>query len=294
MFDGSYVALITPFKDSSLDLKAFEAMVAWHQEQGSQGVVIGGTTGEGFSLTLKELTTLIKKAREVSQKGFRIISGTGCSAYEDTRVRSHEAETAGADSLMIVTPPYVKPSQHALQDYYSALHEALSLPILLYNNPGRTGVALEDATLIALSSLPRIKGVKESTLNLARLTGLKAQLPSDFALICGEDSLIAGFLAQGGRGWISVVGNLFPTLCADLLKAWSAKDLEKVGYLRDFLHPFSQILFKESNPGPVKYAASLLLDFDPALRRPLHGISPGLAQEIKTMLESKNRYRRTF
>jgi 4-hydroxy-tetrahydrodipicolinate synthase len=248
---------------------------------------VGGTTGEAFSLSTPELKTLIQGAKEVAGPDFKIIGGAGSINFEDTLNRCKEAESAGADALLIVTPPYLKPSQEALINYYQTLHDACSLPIILYNNPGRAGVSIQDETLIHLSTLPRIVGIKESSDHASRVTALKSHLPKNFYFLAGEDATIASFLAQGASGWISATGNLFPNICAQLYQAWKKEDLTTFAKLRDFLYPVSQILFKESNPGPVKYALSLLHPIDPYMRAPLSPISERLAQQIKDVLQSQ-------
>ncbi len=286
MFYGSIVALITPFKDGSLDLKALARLVEWHIDQGTHGIVACGSTGESFCLSRDEHKAVLETCVQTADGRLPILAGTGCMTTTETIALTVQAQKAGAAGALIVTPPYLKPTQEALFEHYKAVHDAAETPILLYNNPGRAAVTLSPETIVRLSSLPRIAGIKDSTGDLSRVTELAAKVPSAFVQICGEDALTAAFLAQGGRGMISVAANVAPRLSAELYEAWVAGKTETFATLRDRLSPLFRVLFCESNPVPVKYAVSRLGLCLNELRRPLLPASPDTVKAVDAVLES--------
>jgi len=286
MFYGSIVALITPFKEGHLDLKALERLVEWHVNQGTHGIVACGSTGESFCLSREEHQTVLETCVRVAAGRIPVLAGTGCMTTAETIDLTAQAKKAGVAGALIVTPPYLKPTQQALFEHYKSIHDAVDIPVLLYNNPGRAAVTLSQDTIVKLSALPRIVGIKDSTGDLSRVTELTARVPLEFVQICGEDALTVAFLAQGGRGMISVVANVAPRLSADLYEAWAAGKTEKVATLRDLLAPLCRVLFCESNPIPVKYAVSRLGLCLNELRRPLLPASPEAASAVDRVLES--------
>lgn len=288
MFYGSIVASITPFKEGKIDLDALAALVDWHIAQGTHGIVACGSTGESFCLTHDEHRAILETCVRVARGRIPILAGTGCMTTEETIQLTAQARECAASGVLIVTPPYLKPSQEALYEHYKAVHEAVEIPILLYNNPGRTGGILTNETISRLARLPRIVGVKDSTGDLSRVTDLARQVKSDFVQICGEDSLIAAFLAQGGHGMISVSANVAPRLLSDLYEAWTSSNQRQMSEMRDRLAPLFKAVFCESNPVPVKYAVSRLGFCTPELRRPLLPATLETQKTIDQVMDALN------
>lgn len=278
--EGSYVALITPFRHNHLDEKAFCQMIEWHETQGSQGLVVAGCTGEGLALTPVEVGQLVKwGAQRVSR--LELWAGVGGITTHEAIERAHQAEKNGAVGLMVYAPPYIKPSQDHLVRYFTAIHEATSVPLVLYNNPSRAGINLQAETIQTLANLPRVTGLKEASSDLTRPTALKSLLPTHFKFLAGEDHTIPSFLAQGGHGWISVIGNIFPQACADLYKAWKEGNITTFENLRDFLFPLTQLLGQETNPMPIKHAMAVWGWCLPEWRPPLGPVSSSLGALIE-------------
>ncbi|MCB1563070.1 MAG: 4-hydroxy-tetrahydrodipicolinate synthase [Alphaproteobacteria bacterium] len=273
MFKGSITALITPFKDGEINWKAFEDFVEWQIEQGTHGVVPCGTTGESPTLSHDEHMAIIERCVDVVKGRIPVLAGTGSnSTREAIRLTAH-AKEAGADAALIVTPYYNKPTQDGLYEHYKAIHDEARLPIVIYNIPGRCVIDMSAETMARLAKLPQIIGVKDATGDLARPPETARLCGPDFCQLSGDDITAPAFLAQGGHGVISVVANIAPKLCADLQNAWEAGNLSEFARLRDLLAPLGKDLFCESNPAPVKYAASLLGLCENTLRRPLLPIS---------------------
>lgn len=273
MFKGSITALITPFKDGEINWKAFEDFVEWQIEQGTHGVVPCGTTGESPTLSHDEHMAIIQRCVDVVKGRIPVLAGTGSnSTREAIRLTAH-AKEAGADAALIVTPYYNKPTQDGLYEHYKAIHDEARLPIVIYNIPGRCVIDMSAETMARLAKLPQIIGVKDATGDLARPPETARLCGTDFCQLSGDDITAPAFLAQGGHGVISVVANIAPKMCADLQNAWNAGDLVEFARLRDLLAPLGKDLFCESNPAPVKYAASRLGLCENTLRRPLLPIS---------------------
>jgi 4-hydroxy-tetrahydrodipicolinate synthase len=270
MFKGSITALITPFTaDGAVDEKAFQDFVQWQIDQGTHGLVPVGTTGESPTLTHDEHKRVVELCIEVAKGKVPVIAGAGSNSTHETVDFTRSAEKSGADAALVVVPYYNKPPQEALYQHYKTVHDATDIPIVIYNVPGRTVVDMSVETMARLAELPRVVGVKDATADLVRPLKTRVALGPDFCQLSGEDATITAFLAQGGVGCISVTSNVAPALCAQLHNAWQAGDLETVWKLRDQLMPLHDALFCESNPVPVKYAASLLGKCTNVLRQPL-------------------------
>jgi 4-hydroxy-tetrahydrodipicolinate synthase len=270
MFKGSITALITPFTaDGAVDEKAFQDFVQWQIDQGTHGLVPVGTTGESPTLTHDEHKRVVELCIEVAKGKVPVIAGAGSNSTHETVDFTRSAEKSGADAALVVVPYYNKPTQEALYQHYKTVHDATDIPIVIYNVPGRTVVDMSVETMARLAELPRVVGVKDATADLVRPLKTRVALGPDFCQLSGEDATITAFLAQGGVGCISVTSNVAPALCAQLHNAWQAGDLETVWKLRDQLMPLHDALFCESNPVPVKYAASLLGKCTNVLRQPL-------------------------
>jgi 4-hydroxy-tetrahydrodipicolinate synthase len=284
MFKGSFVALITPFKDTMVDEPAFQSLVEWHIEQGTDGLVPCGTTGESPTLTHAEHMRVTELCIEVARGKVPVIAGTGSNSTEEAIQLTRHAKDAGADAALVVTPYYNKPTQEGLYLHYKAVHDAAGLPILIYNIPGRSIVDMSVETMAQLARLPNVIGVKDATSDLARPIKTRMVIGPGFCQMSGEDATVVPFLAGGGHGCISVTANIAPRMCADLHKAWRERDLDTVMELQDTLMPVHLAMFCESSPAPVKYAAALLRKCLPELRLPLCEISDASKAQVKDAL----------
>ncbi len=287
MFTGLYTALITPFDGTRIDTEAFCRLIEYQIAAGVDGLVVCGTTGESPTLTPSEYEQLVRLCVKTVAGRVAVIVGTGGNNTRKTVENTQFAKKAGADAALIVTPYYNKPTQQGLFEHYSAVHDATDLPIILYNVPGRTGVNLSVETIARLAELPRIAGIKDAVADIMRPLKIRAAVKKrDFSVLSGEDATIVAFLAHGGDGCISVTANVAPTLCAGLHRAWRNKDWQEVERLRDLLWPLHEIMFIETNPSPVKYAASLLGFGDGSVRLPLCRISPQSETAVRETLHS--------
>lgn len=258
MFKGSIVALITPFTENGVDEKAFQGFVDWQIREGTQGVVPCGTTGESPTLSHPEHERVIELCVEVANGRVPVIAGTGSNSTEEAISLTRHAKKAGADAALVVTPYYNKPTQEGLYQHYRAIHDAVELPIVIYNIPGRSVIDMSIDTMARLAELPRIVGVKDSTADLVRPLATRVRIGPEFCQLSGEDATATAFLAQGGHGCISVTANIAPRLCAEMHNAWAEGDLKRMVAARDRLMPLHRALFLETSPGPVKYGAKLL------------------------------------
>lgn len=258
MFKGSIVALITPFTENGVDEKAFQGFVDWQIREGTQGVVPCGTTGESPTLSHPEHERVIELCVEVARGRVPVIAGTGSNSTEEAISLTRHAKKAGADAALVVTPYYNKPTQEGLYQHYRAIHDAVELPIVIYNIPGRSVIDMSVDTMARLAELPRIVGVKDATADLARPLATRVRIGPEFCQLSGEDATATAFLAQGGHGCISVTANIAPRLCAEMHNAWAEGDLKRMVAARDRLMPLHRALFLETSPGPVKYGAKLL------------------------------------
>jgi len=273
MLKGSLTALITPFSDGQVDEKAFASLIAWQLEEGTDGLVPCGTTGESPALSETEHARTIELAVEAAAGRVPVVAGCGTNATTSTIARLRHAEAAGADAALVVTPYYNKPSQEGLYAHFEALNEACRLPIVIYNIPGRTGVDMSVETMARLSRLERILGVKDATRDLARTALQRRACAQGFVQLSGEDPTAVGFNAMGGVGCISVTANVAPRACAEMQRATLEGDYGRARELQDRLTALHAALFCEPSPAPVKYAASLLGLCKPDVRLPLAPLS---------------------
>ena len=284
MFKGSIVALITPFRDGKVDEKAFAALIDWQIAQGTNGLVPCGTTGESPTLSHEEHMRVVELCVKAAKGRVPTIAGTGSNSTEEAIMLTRHAKEAGADAALVVTPYYNKPTQEGLYRHFKAIHDAVDVPILIYNIPGRSVVDMSVATMARLAELKNIVGVKDATSDLVRPLRTRIVIGPDFCQLSGEDATVVPFLIQGGVGCISVTANIAPKMCADLHKAWAAGDLASVVSLNARLLPVHDAMFIETNPGPVKYAASLLGLCTGELRLPLCEVADATKALIKTAL----------
>ncbi|WP_299440422.1 4-hydroxy-tetrahydrodipicolinate synthase [uncultured Rhodospira sp.] len=270
MFKGSLTALVTPFSASGgVDETAFQSFADWQIEQGTQGLIPVGTTGESPTLTHDEHKRVVDLCVEAAAGRVPVIAGSGSNSTHEAIDFTRHAKQSGADAALVVTPYYNKPTQEGLYQHFKAIHDAVDLPIIIYNIPGRCVIDMSVETMARLAQLPNIVGVKDATNDLVRPLATRLAIGEDFCLLSGEDATIAAFLAQGGHGCISVTANVAPAECAALHKAWADGDLATFAALRDRLLPLHAALFVETSPGPVKYAVSLLGKCQAHTRLPL-------------------------
>ena len=289
MFKGSIVALITPMRaDLTLDEAALEAFVEWQIAQGTQGLVPAGTTGESPTLTHAEHQRAVEIAVRAAGGRIPVIAGAGSNSTAEAISLARHAREAGADAIMVVTPYYNKPSQEGLYLHYTAIADAADLPLIIYNIPSRSVIDMSVETMARLARHPNIVGVKDATANLARPLHTRRACGAGFAQLSGEDHTVLPFLAAGGHGCISVTANIAPRHCADLHAAWSQGRIAEAIALQDSLLPLHDALFCESNPGPVKYAASLLGHTSAHTRLPLAPISDTARARVRAaMIEAR-------
>ena len=288
MFKGSIPAVITPFRNNEVDYLSFEKVVEFLILNGSNGLVPCGTTGESPTLSHDEHKTIIEECIRMSDKRIPIIAGTGSNNTLEAIEYTNHAEKVGADAALIVTPYYNKPTQSGLYNHYKSIAENSNLPIIIYNIPGRSIVDMNIETMIELSKLENIVGVKDATNDLFRPLLTKKLMNSDFCYLSGEDGTALAYLAQGGHGCISVTANIAPKLCSDMHSAWRNNDIKKAQQINLNLSKVHHTLFLESSPGPVKYAASLLGLCSPDVRLPLVEISEKTKIQVQNSLKENH------
>ena len=284
MFTGMLVALVTPFKDGQVDYAAIERLVDWHVEQGTDGLVPVGTTGESPTVDVEEHQKIIKTVVERAAGRLPVIAGTGGNATAEAIHLTRYAKDVGADGSLQVCPYYNKPTQEGLYRHFAAIAEAVDLPMVLYNIPGRTGVSLAPGTIARLAQLPQVVGVKESTGSMDQASEILAQC--DLVVLSGDDSLTLPLMAVGAQGVISVVGNLVPKDVKRLTDAMLAGDVATAQEAHRRLFPLCRAMFIETNPIPIKTAMKMvgLLESDEK-RLPMTDLAPEHAEALKEALE---------
>tara|TARA_A100001388_G_scaffold247446_1_gene206991 strand:- start:131 stop:1015 length:885 start_codon:yes stop_codon:yes gene_type:complete len=287
MFKGSNVALITPFKDNVLDEENYIKLINFHIENGTNGLVPAGTTGESPTLNHNEHQKVIEICIKESKGKIPVIAGTGSNSTEEAIALTKHAEKAGADGVLVVTPYYNKPTQEGLYQHYKAINDNTSLPIIIYNIPSRCVIDMSVDTMAKLFELKNISGVKDATGDLNRLDQTIKKLGNEFIQLTGEDGLAFEFNKRGGVGIISVTANIAPKLCSEmqmLSKSKKDEDLKKAEIIDKNLQPLHKALFIESNPAPVKYAAKVLGLCTDEIRLPLVKIQKKTEEQIDKAL----------
>ena len=273
MFKGSNVALITPFKNNKLDEDAYVSLINFHLKNGTSGLVPAGTTGESPTLNHQEHQRVIELCVNESKGKIPVIAGTGSNSTSEAISLTKYAESAGVDGALVVTPYYNKPTQEGLYQHYKAINDNCGIPIIIYNIPSRSVIDMSVDTMARLYELKNIVGVKDATGDLERASQEKKKLGNDFILLTGEDGSALEFNLRGGHGCISVTANIAPKLCSEFQEASLSKNndnlLSKAKEINEKLLPLHNSLFIESNPSPVKYAASLLKLCSENVRLPL-------------------------
>lgn len=280
MIKGSMPALVTPFKNGELDLETLKKLVDWHVAEGSHGIVPVGTTGESPTLSHEEHEIVVEEVVKAAAGRIPVIAGAGSNnTVEGIRLIQH-AERVGADAALVVTPYYNKPTQAGLIAHYTALHDCCTLPIIIYNIPGRSVVDMSPETMGVLAKLPRIIGVKDATGKLERVSQQRITCGPDFIQLSGEDATALGFNAHGGTGCISVTANVAPRLCAEFQEATLAGDYAKALDYQDRLMPLHEAIFIEPGLAGAKYGMSRLGLCEPEVRLPLVGLTDGTKARI--------------
>ena len=268
-FRGSFTALVTPFKNGSVDEKAFRDLVDWQIAEGTNGLVPVGTTGESPTLSHDEHKDVVEWCVDQARGRVPVVAGAGSNSTKEAIDLAQHAEKAGADAVLVVTPYYNKPTQEGLYQHFKAINDAIGIPIIIYNIPGRSVIDMSVDTMKRLYELKNIAGVKDATANMARVSQQRAAMGEDFNQLSGEDITALGFMAHGGHGCISVTSNVAPRLCAEFQAACLKGDYAAALKLQDKLAPLHINLFVETSPAPVKYALSLLGKCANALRLPM-------------------------
>jgi 4-hydroxy-tetrahydrodipicolinate synthase len=281
MFRGSFTALVTPFKNGGLDERAFRDLVDWQIGEGTDGLVPVGTTGESPTLSHEEHHRVVEWCVEQAKGRVPVIAGAGSNSTAEAIDLSRHAEKAGADAVLIVTPYYNKPTQEGLYRHFKAINDAIGIPILIYNIPGRSVVDMSVETMQRLSALKNIKGVKDATAKVERVSLQRAAMGEGFIQLSGEDATALGFMAHGGQGCISVTSNVAPRLCAEFQDSCLAGDYNKALKIQDRLMPLHVNLFIETNPAPAKYALSLLGKCSEACRLPLAPLAEASKRAVR-------------
>jgi 4-hydroxy-tetrahydrodipicolinate synthase len=268
-FRGSFTALVTPFKNGSVDEAAFRALVDWQIGEGTDGLVPVGTTGESPTLSHDEHKHVVEWCVEQARKRVPVIAGAGSNSTSEAIELATHAEQAGADAVLIVTPYYNKPTQEGLYQHFKAINDAIGIPIIIYNIPPRSVIDMSVDTMARLFELSNIAGVKDATANVVRVSQQRAAMGPEFNQLSGEDATALGFMAHGGHGCISVTSNVAPRLCGEFQDACLRGDYVAALSIHDKLMPLHTALFVETNPAPAKYALSVLGKCADSVRLPM-------------------------
>lgn len=287
MFSGAIAAIVTPFADGKIDEKAFRNLINFQIKGGVSGIVPCGTTGESATLSHKEHERVIDICVEEVAKRVPVIAGTGSNSTDEAIRLTRHAKDAGADAALLITPYYNKPTQKGLVEHYTAVAKACDIPQILYNVPGRTGVNMSSETVIELSKIDAIVGVKEASGDLVKCSQIARDTRKDFCVLSGEDALNLPILCVGGTGAISVTANILPGKLSDMIKAWDSGDIIKARNIHFELLEINSMLFIETNPLPVKTALAMMGMVREEFKLPLCTMTDG---NRKMLAETLKRY----
>jgi len=283
---GSIVAIVTPMlKDGGVDWKGLEKLVEWHIEQGTNSIVAVGTTGEASTLSMEEHTQVIKEIIRVANKRIPIIAGTGANSTREAIELTKAAKDLGADAALLVTPYYNKPTQEGLFQHYKSIAEAVDLPLILYNVPGRTGVDLANDTAVRLAEIPNIVGIKDATGDVPRGKALIEALNGKMAVYSGDDETAWELMLLGADGNISVTANIAPKAMSEVCSVAIAKDEQQAKTINNKIANLHNILFCESNPIPVKWALHEMGLIDTGIRLPLTPLAEQYREPLRNALK---------
>ncbi|MFZ5738166.1 MAG: 4-hydroxy-tetrahydrodipicolinate synthase [Pseudomonadota bacterium] len=283
-FRGSYTALVTPFKNGALDEQAFRSLVNWQIEQGTHGLVPVGTTGESPTLSHEEHHKVVEWCIEEAKGRVPVIAGAGSNSTREAVELARHAEKAGADAVLVVTPYYNKPTQEGMYQHFKAVNDAIGIPIIIYNIPPRSVVDMSVDTMSRLYELDNIVGVKDATANLGRVSQQRHAMGPDFIQLSGEDMTALAYMAAGGHGCISVVSNVAPKLCSDLMGAVFAGDYAGALKIQDRLVPLHDAVFKEPGVAGAKHGLTLLGRIQEEVRLPLMPVTEPTGKTIRAAM----------
>ncbi len=284
MFKGSIVAIVTPFREGKVDEEAYRELIEFQIENGTNAIVPCGTTGESATLNMEEHARVIDIAVEAVNKRVPVIAGTGGNSTSEAIDLTRHAKKAGADGTLQVTPYYNKPTQEGLYRHFKAIAEAVPLPQVLYNVPGRTGLNMLPETVARLAELPEIVAVKEASGSLAQMAEIVKLAGDNITLLSGDDNVTLPVLSLGGKGVVSVVANIVPRETAELVKAWEEGNVERAKELFYDLFTLCQAMFYETNPIPVKTSLALMGKIGGEMRLPLYPMAPANLEKLKKAL----------
>ncbi|MDD3627515.1 MAG: 4-hydroxy-tetrahydrodipicolinate synthase [bacterium] len=285
MFEGSIVALVTPFKDGKVDEKSFLGLIDFQISNGTQGILISGTTGESATLSENEKERLFKLTADRLKGRIPFIAGTGTNDTKATLHLSQKAQEVGADALLIITPYYNKPTQQGLIEHFSYIAKRVTLPIIIYNVPGRTGISIEPSAVAELSKIKNIIGIKEATGSMKQASEIKQACPEEFVLLSGDDFTYLPFLSVGGRGIISVSANIIPDKMQKIYAEFKAGNLNEALKVHHEIYDIHKMMFTETNPIPVKTALSLMGKINLEFRLPLCEMKEENKDKLKEVLK---------
>jgi 4-hydroxy-tetrahydrodipicolinate synthase len=287
VFEGSLVALVTPFDaNNRVDYAALKRLIDFHVEEGSDGLVIAGTTGESATLETREHAKLIHRAVELVDGRLPVIAGTGSNSTTQTIKLSRQVADAGMDAYLLVVPYYNKPVQEGMVRHFSAVADAVQKPVMLYNVPGRTVADMQPATVARLAKHPNVFGIKEATGSIERLKEIQALVDPSFRLYSGDDFTVLDFLKAGGHGVVTVSGNVVPAAMARLCRLARKGDFETAAALDATLQPLNRALFAESNPIPVKWALAEMRLMKAYIRLPLTEYAMQYHDQMRTAMRT--------
>ena len=278
---GSFTALVTPFKNGSLDEEAMRQLVSWQIAEGSNGLVPVGTTGESPTLNHDEHNKVVEWCVQEAKGRVPVIAGAGSNSTTEAVALARHAEKAGADAVLVVTPYYNKPTQEGMYHHFKAVNDAIGIPIIIYNIPPRSVVDLSVETMTRLFELKNIAGVKDATANLARVSQQRHAMGPDFIQMSGEDMTALAYMAAGGHGCISVTANIAPKPCADLMAAVFKGDYAGALKIQDRLVPLHDAIFKEPGVAGAKHGLKLLGKLEEDVRPPLMPVTPLVGRTIR-------------
>jgi 4-hydroxy-tetrahydrodipicolinate synthase len=285
MFSGALSAIITPFRDGAIDEPALRDLIEWQIQNGVDGIVPCGSTGESATLTHAEHERVIRIAIEQARKRVPVVAGTGSNSTAEAIRLTTFAREAGADGALLISPYYNKPTQEGIVKHYKTIAQSVSLPLIVYNIPGRTGSNILPETLARLADVPNIVGVKEASGSMEQVSDIHRLCGERLTILSGDDSLTLPLMALGGKGVIAVITNIMPRETRELAAAALAGDFARARELHYKMLPLMRALFLETNPIPVKYAASLMGKCTAEMRMPLTTMSPAPAEKLRGVMQ---------
>ena len=285
MFSGSIVAIVTPFRNGKVDERAFGDLIEWQIANGTNGIVPCGTTGESATLTNDEHHRVIRLSVEVVKGRVPVIAGTGSNSTDEAISLTRHAKEAGADGALLITPYYNKPTQEGLYRHYKAVAEAVDIPLVLYNIPGRTGVNMLPATVARLAVMKSIVGVKEGSGSVQQASDIAQACGDRLTVLAGDDALTLPMMAVGAKGVITVTANIMPKEMSQLVASFQAGRIDEARRIHFLLSPLFAALFFETNPIPVKEAMGMMGKIDPELRLPLCAMSADNRTQLTRVLK---------